>query len=103
MTRNYAGVGSREVTPRVWADFNKTGGGRLELTLPGTLRDLEKQRIELRDGLRLIFWDHDADADGTPLELEADATVYFDHERDCWAARYDFDAVRWVERDPTRS
>jgi hypothetical protein len=85
------------MAPRVWADFNKTGGGRLELTLPETLRDLESQGIALQDGLRLTFWDYDAADDGTPLDLEADGTVYFDRERNCWAAWYDFNLVRWVE------
>ena len=81
---------------RVWADFNRTGNGRLELTLPQTLADLREQQIDLRDGLRLTFWDHDAADDGSALHLEADGTVYFDETRACWAARYDPDAVRWV-------
>jgi hypothetical protein len=27
-----------EAAPRVWADFNKAGNGRLELTIMGTIR-----------------------------------------------------------------
>jgi hypothetical protein len=84
------------VTPRIWADFNKTGNGRLELTLPGTLHDLERQGIRLQEGKRLTFWDDDAADDGTPLQLEADGVVFYDDARGCWAARYEMDAVRWV-------
>ena len=85
---------------RVWADFNRTGGGRLELTLPETLRDLERQRITLHDGLRLTFWDYDGADDGSPLHLEADATVEYDANRRCWVAWYEMDEVRWVEPPP---
>jgi hypothetical protein len=85
------------VAGRVWADFNKTGGGRLELNLPDTLGDLERQGITLRHGLRLTFLDYDAADDGTPLHSEADATVEYDPNRECWAAWYDMDEVRWVE------
>jgi hypothetical protein len=85
------------VPPRIWADFNKTGAGRLELTLPGTLRDLEQSGVTLSDGLVLTFWDYDAADDGSPLHLEADATVRFDANRHCWAAYYAFDDVRWVD------
>ena len=81
---------------RVWADFNKTGAGRLELTLPETLRDLERQGISLHEGLRLTFWDYDADDDGSPLHLEADATVEYDARRKVWVAWYEMDEVRWV-------
>jgi hypothetical protein len=85
------------VVPRIWADFNKTGGGRLELTLPQTLNGLRQQGIELRDELRMTFWDYDADDEGSPMQLEVEATVYFDGARECWAARYDPEAVRSVK------
>jgi hypothetical protein len=30
-------------------------------------------------------------------KMEADGTVYYDAARECWAARYDFDRVRWIK------
>lgn len=48
--------------PRVYADFqNLDDFHRLRLTCAGTLRDLERQEIRLRDGLALTFYADDAD------------------------------------------
>jgi hypothetical protein len=81
---------------RIWADFNKTGGGRLELTTVGTLRDLERKGVELRDGLVLTFFDEDADEEGNPADMEVEGVVRYDPSRRCWAASYDPAEIRWV-------
>jgi hypothetical protein len=76
--------------PLVYADFhNADAGGRLRLNSIGTIRDLSRQGITLRQGLPLILHDE---------ELEADAEVSFSPDEHLWVAAIDWDAIRpWQE------
>jgi len=89
--------------PRVWVDFNKTGGGRVESSTLATRHDLDEQGIELSEGLMLTLWQEDADDQGKPLDLEVDARIEFDSERNVWVAFYDMNDVRWVPPAEPRS
>ena len=52
-------------TPRVYADFqNLDDANRLLLTCAGTLQDLQRQEIQLQEGLLLTFYSDDADDQG---------------------------------------
>ena len=84
--------------PKVYADFqNLDDSQRLLLTSLGTLRDLQRQRIELREGLCLTLYTDDEDDEGRPSELQADAVVHRDHDRADWVAVIDWSAIRHVE------
>jgi hypothetical protein len=81
--------------PRVYADFqNLDDANRLRLTCSGTIQDLTRQGIQLREGLVVTFYTDDADDQGRPDELRVDGTVHFDSENQCWVAAVDWSALR---------
>jgi hypothetical protein len=81
--------------PRVYADFqNLDDENRLRLTCAGTRQDLERQAIQLREGMHLTLYADDATDDGHPDELLADGVVHFNEAEKCWVAQIDWQAVR---------
>jgi hypothetical protein len=83
------------VKARVYADFhNADAQGRLRLDCVGTVEDLAKQHIELREGLLLTLYADDVDDHGQLDELLADGTVTYSNEENCWVASIDWSAIR---------
>jgi hypothetical protein len=81
--------------PRVYADFqNLDDDNRLRLTCAGTRRDLERQGIELREGMILTLYTDDANDQGDADELLADGVVHFNEAEHCWVAGIDWHALR---------
>jgi len=73
---------------RVFADFhNADAQGRLRLNCIGTVEDLGRQQISLRDGQPLILYSED---------LEVEGVVRFSEEENLWVAEIDWDAIREV-------
>ena len=82
-------------TPRVYADFqNLDDANRLRLTSAGTVQDLARYDIELREDLALTFYTDDANDDGETDELLADGEVHYDPAGRCWVAVIDWSALR---------
>ncbi|MBC8231013.1 hypothetical protein H8E77_15785 [bacterium] len=74
--------------PKVFADFhNADAQGRLRLNCIGTLEDLARQLISLRDGQSFVFYSED---------LEVDGVVQYSKEEHLWVAVIDWDAIREV-------
>lgn len=91
-------------TPRIYADFQDLDAeNRPRLTCAGTLRDLERQGIRLRDGLVLTLYTDDADDQGHPNELRADGIVSYNDDERCWVAAIDWDALRHASDEEVRS
>ena len=81
--------------PRVYADFqNLDDENRLRLTCAGTRRDLERQALELSEGMALTLYSDDATDDGQADELLADGVVQFNQAENCWVAAIDWQAIR---------
>jgi hypothetical protein len=79
--------------PRIYADFhNLDDANRLRLTCAGTIEDLTRQGIELRDGLPLTFTMDDADDQGRADDLLVDGVVH--NDGGCWVAVADWGSVR---------
>ncbi len=73
-------------TPRVFVDFhNADTEGRLRLNCTGTIEDLARQKIWLSDGLQLILYSED---------LEADGVVQYSTEENVWVAVINWDEIR---------
>ena len=69
----------------VYADFhNADAQGRLRLNSVGTIEDLARQQIELRDGLALTFYSDDTDEEGALDKLFVDGLVSFSDDEECW-------------------
>ena len=80
---------------KISADFqNADSQGRLRLNTVGTLEDLARQEVELRDGLRLTLCAEDADDQGRPDELLVEGVAAFSAEERCWVAAIDWTAIR---------
>lgn len=72
--------------PRVFVDFQNTDPkGRVRLTTVGTLRDLDQLGLVLREGLEVLLY---------CLELEAEGAVTFSTEENLWVAELDWDKVQ---------
>ena len=75
--------------PRVFADFhNADANGRLRLNCAGTVADLERQKIVLRNEQSLIIYSE---------ELEVEGIVHYSEEEELWTAVIDWEAIQEVE------
>ena len=75
--------------PRIFADFhNADEQGRLRLNCVGTIEDLSRQNIKLKDGQLLTFYDE---------ELEVDGVVQYSEEENLWVAAIDWKQIKQVE------
>lgn len=80
--------------PRVYVDFhNLDEFNCIRLTCTGTIADLERLGIRLHEGLALRLYTDDADDNGNPDDLFADAIVQFNKEEQCWVAAIDWRAL----------
>jgi len=74
--------------PRICADFhNADTQGRLRLNCVGTIEDLARQQISLREGQPLVLYSED---------LEVDGLVQYSEEENLWIAVIDWDAIREI-------
>ena len=70
----------------LYADFNNADPvGRVRLNVVGTILDLSRLGLILRDGLRVRVHDE---------ELEADGEVRYSTDEHIWVAEIDWAAVR---------
>jgi hypothetical protein len=72
--------------PRVFVDFhNSDRNGRVRLNCVGTLQDLNRLGITLREGTKMIL---------CCLELETEGTVTYSTEEGLWVAAVDWNSIR---------
>jgi len=80
---------------RIYVDFQKIDNQRrLVLTCLGTIQDLARHGIELKEGLVLTFYSDDADEKGNPDELIVQGRVSYDEVQKHWTATIDWRAIR---------
>jgi hypothetical protein len=83
----------------VYADFMKIDYcNRLLLTCLGTINDLERQKIELRRGKHLVFYNEDEDENGVRDDLVIDGIVDYDEENKRWVAVIDWDKIKNISQ-----
>ena len=81
--------------PYVYADFqNADSQGRLRLNCVGTVNDLARQQVQLREGLGVMVYCEDADENGRPARLIAEGMVSYSQEEQCWVAHIDWNQIR---------
>jgi len=64
------------------------------LTCLGTLQDLSRYGIELKDQLRLTFYNDDADESGKSDTLIVEGVVQYDEPSKHWVAVIDWDSIK---------
>ena len=78
---------------RIFVDcHNADTKGRVRLNCAGTVADLKRQKIALRNGQSLIIYSE---------ALEVEGVVHYAEEEQLWTAVIDWDAIR--EADPVVS
>jgi hypothetical protein len=82
------------VKPKVYADFhNADAQGRLRLNCGGTLQDLARQQVRLREGLILTLYADDENAQEQPDEVRVEGRVTYSEDEHCWVAIIDWGAI----------
>jgi hypothetical protein len=82
------------VQPKVYADFhNVDANGRLRLNCVGTVEDLARQGITLREGMPLTLYSDDLNSQGQLDELQVKGVVSFSEAEHCWVAAIDWSAI----------
>ena len=72
--------------PRIFVDFNNCDRqGRARLNCIGTLKDLCRLGVVLREGLEICL---------SSYELEADGVATYSQEEGLWVARFDLNKIR---------
>lgn len=81
--------------PKIYVDLLKVDSlRRVKLTAMGTLADLRRHAIELRQGMTLRLYTDDLDAAGKRDDLVVDGIAHFDEVTDSWVAIVDWDKIR---------
>jgi hypothetical protein len=84
----------------VYADFqNLDDDNRLRLTCASARHDLERQGIELRQGMALTLSTDDANDQGQPDALLAEGIVQYNEAEQCWVAVIDWKALRHASQE----
>ena len=74
---------------RIYADFhNADEQGKLRLNCVGTIEDLARYRVELRDGEKLVLYSE---------ELEVDGVVQYSDVERLWVAAIDWQQIRELD------
>src|SRR5262245_44264645 len=72
-------------SPPILVDFTRVDRhGRLCLDIPGTVRELDRYGITLREGVRLVVYEDDGNDDDVVDDLIGVATATFDDEEGRW-------------------
>ena len=75
--------------PKIYADFhNADHQGRVRLNCVGTVQDLSRYRIKLKENLMLTLYSED---------LETEGQVQYSNEENLWVAIIDWNAIKEVE------
>lgn len=75
---------------KIFADFHSANAqGRLRLNCIGTVEDIARQNIALRDGQLLSFYSED---------LEVEGTVQYSSEEKLWVAVIDWSAIEQLDK-----
>jgi hypothetical protein len=81
-------------TPPIWVDFMaRDERARVPLDYPGTVADLTRHQVVLRDGMSITLYTHDTTEAADPDDLIAIATVQRDEAAGRWFAVFDWESL----------
>jgi len=69
---------------KLWVDFNASSHFGFRLNCRGTINDLERQNLKLKDGLKLLLWDEDFDNDDKPDNMFIEAIARYNELHGIW-------------------
>ena len=79
---------------KLWVDFNASSDLGLRLNCKGTIEDLNRQNIELVEGLELLLWNEDFDANDNPDNLVVEAIARYNPKKNLWEAEFNRRNIR---------
>jgi hypothetical protein len=79
---------------KLWVDFNASTDNGLRLNCRGTIDDLSKQKIELKEGLKLTLWCEDTDENDNPDNLVVEATAHFNDKQKVWEGVFVWENIK---------
>jgi hypothetical protein len=80
--------------PLIYADFhNADAQGRVRLNTVGTVSDLSRQQVHLRDGLNVALYSDDTDELNQERRLVVDGRVVYSAQEQCWVAEVDWEKI----------
>lgn len=79
---------------KVWADFNANSENGLYLNCKGTIDDLARQKIELKDGMELILWNEDLDDNNNADNLIVQAVAKYNNKLKIWEGIFEWEKIR---------
>lgn len=72
--------------PKIFADFNNADEkGRLRLNTNGSIDSIQKNQVDMKQGLNVLLDDNDS--------LQAVGNLEFSDEENIWVARIDWDSI----------
>jgi hypothetical protein len=57
---------------RIWADFNALDGTLIPLDFKGSLADIRRQNIDLKEGLHIVVYDDGYQAEATVVKVRGE-------------------------------
>jgi hypothetical protein len=88
---------------KLWADFNASTDKGLRLNCRGTIEDLSKQNIELKEGLKLALWCEDTDENDNPDNLVVEAIAHFDDKQKIWEAVFEWKDIKHESENKSKA
>jgi hypothetical protein len=79
---------------KLWVDFNASSDFGFRLNCQGTINDLERQNITLKDGLGLLLWDEDFDVNDKPDNMFVDAIARYNDSKGIWEAECNWEDIK---------
>jgi hypothetical protein len=81
--------------PQIYADFqNADLLGRVRLNCVGTVHDLSRQQVQLREGLGLLLYSDDMVEAEAIIRFVVEATAIFSQVEQCWVGMVDWTQIR---------
>jgi len=79
---------------KLWTDFNASSDNGLRLNCKGTIEDLSRQGLELKEGMKLLLWDEDTDETNNQDNLVVEAVAHYDDKLKIWEGVFNWDDIR---------
>lgn len=79
---------------RLWTDFNASSDNGLRLNCKGTIDDLSRQGLELKEGMKLLLWDEDVDENDNKDNLVVEAVAHYNDKHKIWEGVFNWKDIK---------
>ena len=79
---------------KLWVDFNNSSENGIRLNCNGTIEDLARQKVELKEGMKLLLWDEDLDENNNQDNIVVEAIAKYNQKDKIWEAVFEWEKIR---------